>query len=177
GTFHVSSQISISASGIVVRGAGSTNCMTIVMTNASPFTLFNAVGSGSPPKSGTVNMTDGYIPSVTNGLNVSSASGFSVGDSVIISRTVTSNWINYMGMQPGGPGGLATNQTWIPAGTVITTDRKISAISGNLITLDVPLADSFDTNYLGIPAGTMSKYTWSGRLSQVGLEHLRIQAP
>src|SRR5581483_5407525 len=65
----------------------------------------------------------------------------------------------------------------IPAGTVITTDRKISAISGNHITLDAPLADSFDTKYLGNPAGTMSKYSWSGRISQVGLEHLRVQAP
>src|SRR5581483_2822610 len=177
GTFHVSSQINLSASGVVVRGAGSTNGTTIVMTNASAFKLFYMVGSGSPSQSGTVNMTDSYVPSGATGFNVSSASGFSVGDSVIINRTVTSSWINFMGMQPGGPGGLATNQTWIPAGTVITTDRKISAISGNLITLDAPLADSFDTTYLGTPAGTMSKYSWSGRISQVGLEHLRIQTP
>ncbi|HZI32698.1 MAG TPA: hypothetical protein VFF11_10170, partial [Candidatus Binatia bacterium] len=68
-------------------------------------------------------------------------------------------------------------QTWISAGTVITTDRTIKNISGSQITLDAPLTDSFDTNYLGTPAGTMSHYTWSGRISQAGLEHLRIEAP
>jgi regulation of enolase protein 1 (concanavalin A-like superfamily) len=177
GTFHVSSQININASGVVVRGAGSTNGTTIVMTGSSAFKLFNLAGSGSPSQSGTVNMTDSYVASSATGFNVSSASGFSVGDSVIINRTVTTSWINFMGMEPGGSGGLDTNQTWIPAGTVITADRKISAISGNHITLDAPLADSFDTTYLGSPAGTISKYSWSGRLSQVGLEHLRIQAP
>jgi hypothetical protein len=68
-------------------------------------------------------------------------------------------------------------QTWISAGTVLLTDRKISQISGNQIGLDAPLTDSFDTNYLGTPAGTMSHYTWSGRISQVGLENLKIVAP
>jgi hypothetical protein len=177
GTFHVSSQININASGVVVRGAGSANGTTIVMTGSTPFKLFNMSGSGSPSQSGTVNMTDSYVASGATGFNVSSASGFSVGDNVLIHRVVTTSWINFMGMQPGGSGGLDSGQTWISAGTDITTDRKISAISGNHITLDVPLTDSFDTTYLGSPAGKMSKYSWSGRISQVGLEHLRIQAP
>src|ERR1043166_7315473 len=155
GTFHVSSQINLSASGDIVRGAGSANGTTIVMTGSTPFKLFNMSGSGSPSQSGTVNMTDSYVPSGATGFNVSSASGFSVGDSVLIHRVVTTSWINFMGMQPGGSGGLDAGQTWIAAGTDITTDRKISAISGNHITLDAPLTDSFDTTYLGSPAGTM----------------------
>ena len=177
GTFHVSSQININASGVIVRGAGSTNGTTIIMTGSTPFKLFNLAGSGSPSQSGTVNITDSYVASSATGFNVSSASGFNVGDSVILHRVVTTSWINFMGMNPGGSGGLDAGQTWIDAGTDITADRKITAISGNHITLDAPVADSYDTTYLGSPAGTVSKYTWSGRISQVGLEHLRIQAP
>jgi hypothetical protein len=174
GTFLVSGQINITASGVVVRGSGSGAGGTIIqVTASSPITLFNIAGSGSPSTSRTVNITNSYVPSGATTFGVSSTSGYSVGNTVIIGRTVTTNWINYVGMNPSNLGG----DTWIAAGTVITTDRIITGISGNQITLDAPLTDSFDTNYLGIPAGTMSKYSWSGRISQVGLEHLFIQEP
>ena len=176
GTFNVSRQLNINASGVVLRGSGSgAGGTTIVMTNATPFTLLSVAGSGSPSKSGTVSLTDPYIPSGTNTFNVSSASGFNIGDTVLINRTVTSNWIHFMGMDTLVRSGVT--QTWISAGTVMTTDRRIQQISGNQVTLDAPLTDSFDSNYLGIPAGTMSKYSWSGRISQVGFEHLHILAP
>jgi hypothetical protein len=68
-------------------------------------------------------------------------------------------------------------QTWIPAGTKINTDRKIVAINGNTITLNAPLTDSFDPAFLGNPPGTISKYTFPGRITQVGVEHLQILAP
>ncbi|HXF11258.1 MAG TPA: hypothetical protein VN625_10780, partial [Desulfuromonadaceae bacterium] len=70
GTFRVSSQININASGVIVRGAGSTNGTTIVMTNANPFLCFSLAGSSSPSESGTANITDSYVASGTNGLNV-----------------------------------------------------------------------------------------------------------
>ena len=176
GTFNVSSQININASGVVVRGSGSGAGGTLIlMTNAASFTLFNIVGSGSPSTSGKVSITDGYVPSGTTTIDVSSTAGYSVGNTVLIGRTVTSNWVHYVGMDTLVRSGVT--QTWISVGTVITTDRTIKQINGNQITLDAPLTDSFDTNYLGIPAGTMSHYTFSGRISQVGLEHLQIVAP
>src|SRR6185369_8502214 len=47
GTFHVSGQVNLNASGVVVRGSGSgTNGTVIQMTAASPMTLFNVAGSG-----------------------------------------------------------------------------------------------------------------------------------
>ena len=176
GAFLVSGQINITASGVVVRGSGSGAGGTIIkVTASSPITLFNIVGSGSPSTSGKVSITNSYVPSGAMMFGVSNASGFAVGDTVIIGRTVTTNWIHYLGMDALVHNGAT--QTWISAGTVITTDRTIKQISGNQITLDAPLTDSFDTSYLGIPAGTMSKYSWTGRISQVGLENFFIQEP
>jgi hypothetical protein len=176
GTFLVSGQLNISASGVTIRGAGTgAGGTTIQMTSGSTMTLFNVSGSGSPSESSTVNMTDGYVPSGTKTFNVSSTSGYNIGDTVNIHRVVTSNWVHYLGMDTLVRNGAT--QTWLNVGTVITTDRTIKQISGNQITLDVPLTDSFDSQYLGTPAGTMSKYAWSGRISQVGLEHFRILAP
>jgi YD repeat-containing protein len=176
GTFLVSGQLNVSASGVVIRGAGSgAGGTTIQMTSGSTVTLFNVSGSGSPSESGTVNITNTYVPSGTKMFNVSSTVGYNIGDAVNIHRAVTSNWVHYLGMDTLVRSGAT--QTWISVGTVITTDRTIKQISGNQITLDVPLTDSFDSQYLGTPVGTMSKYTWSGRISQVGLEHFRILAP
>jgi hypothetical protein len=176
GTFLVSGQLNLTASGVIIRGTGSAaGGTTIQMTSGSTMTLFNVSGSASPSESGTVNMTDSYVPSGTKTFNVSSAASFNIGDTVNIHRIVTSNWVHYLGMDTLVRNGAT--QTWLSAGTVITTDRTIKQVSGNQITLDVPLTDSFDSQYLGTPVGTMSKYSWSGRISQVGLEHFRILAP
>ena len=176
GTFLVSGQLNISASGVVIRGAGSgAGGTTIQMTSGSTMTLLNVSGSGSPSESSTVNMTDSYVPSGTKTFNVSSTAGYNIGDMVNVHRIVSSNWVHYLGMDTLVRNGAT--QTWLNVGTVITIDRTIKQISGNQITLDVPLTDSFDSQYLGSPVGTMSKYSWSGRISQVGLEHFRILAP
>ena len=60
---------------------------------------------------------------------------------------------------------------------MIKTDRTIAAISGNQITLDAPLTDSFDSSLLNPPGGSIIKYTFAGRIAQVGVEHLSVTAP
>ena len=42
----------------------------------------------------------------------------------------------------------------------------ITAINGDTITIDTPLTNSLDAQYGG---GTIYEYTWSGRISNVGL--------
>ena len=174
GTFRVSGQINVTASGVVIRGAGSSNT-TLQVTAGSPITLFNIMGSSSRSETGAVNLTDSYVPSGATSFNVSSTTGYAVGQNVMIRRPVTQAWIDYVGMgdlvRDGEP------QTWLSAGSTITTDRTIRAISGNRITLDAPVTDSFDSRYLGNPVGTMVRYSWAGRLTQVGLENVRIQMP
>jgi hypothetical protein len=172
GTFHCSGMLHMNASGVVLRGSGSGAGGTTVNLTGSPHLFIQIHGSGTWQTSGSVNITDSYVPSGTNTFHVSSASGFSVGDTVLITRTVTSAWIHFMGMDTLVRGGA--HETWIAAGSHITTDRIITAVSGNQITLDAPLTDSFDSQFLGTPVGTMAHYTFPGRISQVGLEHLRV---
>ena len=54
--------------------------------------------------------------------------------------------------------------------------KTITALSGNKVTLDIPLSDSLDAQYVA-PGATMQKYTFDGRFSQVGVETLRVTAP
>jgi hypothetical protein len=177
GTYNISNTINLNSSGVIVRGAGigQTIVNQLRPDGQAGFLAFDVGGSGSRSTSGqpTANLTAAYVPSGATSFTVSSTAGFNVGDQVVVNRTATAEWIHYVGMdtlvRDGAP------QTWISAGTKIPTDRVVKAISGNTITLDAPLTDSFDTTYVGSPVGTISKYTFSGRISQVGLENLTIQ--
>lgn len=173
GTFNISSTINIKASGVVLRGSGSGSGGTVINTNI-PLAI-NISGSGSYQTSNSVNVQGDYIPSGATTFTVSDASNYNVGDPVLVYRTVTDAWLHYVGMDNLVRDG--EKQTWIAAGTKITTDRYIKSISGNTITLDAPLTDSYDATYLGRPVATMAKYSFPGRISQVGLERLKIQCP
>ncbi len=57
------------------------------------------------------------------------------------------------------------------------TVEKIAVISGNTITVDVPLTDSFDANYLNPPGTAVVKIRTPARVTQVGIENLHIECP
>jgi hypothetical protein len=134
-------------------------------------------GSGSYKTAGNAAaITDGYVPSGATSFHVQSTSGLAVGDTVLIHRPVTAPWLALMGMDhlvnsAGQP------ETWLGAGSTIDTDRTIASISGDAITLDAPLTDSLDATYLSPPGASVEKYTFAGRISRVGLEHLRVIGP
>ena len=103
---------------------------------------------------------------------VRDASGFHPGDRVLVLRPVTAEWIHFMGMdtlvrdsQP---------QTWIRAGSVIRTDRVVESVDGDRVTLDVPLSDALDSKFT---AASLVRYSFPGRITEVGVEGLRIAAP
>jgi hypothetical protein len=170
-----STTLSIGASGVVLRGSGSGPSGTVLTVTGTPRLFLSIAGSGGWTRTGTAaTLSDRYVPSGTRSFNVSSAAGFTVGDTVLIDRPVTSAWIAFMGMDMLTRNGLP--QTWLTAGSKIPTDRTITAISGNHITVDAPLPDSYDSKYVP-PGATMTRYTFNGRISNVGLEHLRVIAP
>jgi hypothetical protein len=177
GSWKVTSQLRISASGVVLRGAGSGTSGTVINVAATtPYRFMSLAGVSNAATSNTVSITDAYVPSGTRSFNVSSTAGFSVGDAVFVERPITADWVHFMGMdtlvRDGQP------QTWLAPGSApIRTDRTIAAISGNRITLDVPMSDSIDATYLNPPGGTLSKYSWPGRIANVGMEGLRLNAP
>jgi hypothetical protein len=175
GSFNVSATLHITTSGVVLGGSGSGTDGSVLTMTGSQFTLLAVSGSGSYTRGTSVAMTDTFVPSGARSFNVSDASGFNVGDRILISRPVTAPWVSLVGMDKLVRNGLP--QTWIATGNEILTDRTITGINGSQITIDAPLTDSFDSQYLSPPAGSVATYTFAGRISQVGVEHLRIVAP
>lgn len=193
GTYVCSNAIVISASGVILRGSG-TNATTIQMAGGRHVAIRVGMGGGGrryrradtqaeqedlPQTNSTSTaqtlIADAYVPSGTKTFTVASAKGFSAGDTIEIRRPVTAAWVHFMDMDDLTRNGKP--QTWIRTNTVIPIERRIAKISGNQITLDVPLSDSFDSKYLNPPGTVIAKINPPTRLSQIGIENLHIQSP
>lgn len=175
GTYNVSATLILNSSGVVLRGSGSGANGSVINMTGAPFTLLAVRGSGTYARGTPVSIVDTYIPSGARSFKVSDASGFKAGDNILISRPVTEAWVAFMGVDKLVRNGLP--QTWLAPGTEILTDRRIAAVWGNRIILDVPLTDSFDSQYLNPPGPSVATYTFEGRISQVGVEHFSVVAP
>jgi hypothetical protein len=173
GNYTLSSTINITASGVVLRGSGSGSNGTVITMTGAPFLGINVAGTGSWQNVGTPQViTDNFVPSGAKTVTVADTSGFSVGQTVLVQRPVTAAWIHFMGMDTLMSG--TTHQTWIGTNTIVNSDRVIKSIQGNQLTFDAPLTDSFDSQYL---TGSVVGYTFPGRISQTGVEHLSMIAP
>lgn len=185
GSFVCSNTIIIPASGVVLRGSGSgQNGTTIQMIGGRHVAIGTRSEGGRAQPSNSVlaatnavqtSIAGAYVPSGTKSFNVANADGLKAGDVIEVRRPVTAAWVKFMGMdnlrRDGQP------QTWIRAGSLLPIERRIAAISGNRITLDVPLSDSFDAKYLNPPGTAVVKVKPPERLTQVAVENLHIESP
>jgi hypothetical protein len=174
GIFNCSRPLTIKSSGVVLRGSGSGAAGTTIKMTGSPHPCFSVGEGAAPKKTGEpVSITDAYVPSGTFSFHVRSAAGFRVGDAVLINRPATPAWVKFMGMDTLVRNGKP--ERWVSG--EMHTERAIKSISGNLVTLDIPLADSFDAKNLNPPGGAVVKCDLSSRLTQIGIENLRVVSP
>jgi len=147
-------------------------------TGAGSSRHFEGVARDAPARTF---ITDDYVPSGANAFRVASVGGFVVGDIIEIRRPTTKDWVRFMGMDAMTRNG-GRPQTWLGLTRSGFHIRRIAAIDNTTraFTLDAPLSDSFDARYLGNGAVTVTRIAAAEPvlpLSQVGVEHLRIQCP
>lgn len=175
GTFHCDKTITISEDGVVVRGAGSGENGTIIEMTGAPHTCLSIQGDNLKfPKENPADIypvTDAYVPSGATTLSVKDAAGLKVGDTVRVRWLRTAAWIKFMGMDNLIRDGKLQN--WIQADSPVLFQRTIQAIQENRLTLDVPLTDSVDSQYL---SAVIVKTLAPKRLIQSGFESLRINS-
>jgi hypothetical protein len=174
GTYEIPGTLSISASGVVLRGTGdgddpsSDTILVGTGVDVSQRTLITIAGDGFFGEVGgtSEDIIDDYVPSFSRSFNVADASGFSVGDTVIVLRESPQPWIDEIGMD-------LLDNPWMPGDRDLRFDRLITKIDGNRITVDAPLPNSYDRDLDG---GRIYRYSYSstGRIFNTGIEYLRI---
>ena len=174
GRYEISGSLRIAHSGVVLRGEGQGEDGTVLLaTGEGKRTLIEIGGKGRPREMSDTRreIADEYVPVGARIFQVSDATGFKVGDMVIVHRPSTANWIHDLGMDriPPRRDGQPITQ-WKPGSKDLLFDRVITAINGRRITIDAPLTNAFEKKYGG---GTIYKYDFPGRIEQVGIENLR----
>ena len=113
---------------------------------------------------------DDYVPVGATSFHLADASGLKVGDTINVIRPSTKEWIDKLGANDfgGGEGG-----GWKPGTRDLVWDRVIKSIDGNLVTIDAPVTTAMETGFGG---GRVESYSWPGRISNVGVENLRLES-
>ncbi len=170
GSYSCSQTIRLAGNGIVLRGSGEAS--KIIMTGA-PHVCFSIGEDVKTERVGKAAfITDTYVPSGAHQFTVTDGGDFSAGDEIAISKPVTGSWVRFMGMDALVRDGK--KQTWITGELV--TERTIQAVKNNVITITVPLTDSYDAGFTA-PGTTVQKIRRTGEIQNVGLENLSIIAP
>lgn len=174
GHFHCSETLTIAASGVVLRGSGTSDAGTEIEMTGGPHLAFSIAGKSSiVPASTPTPVTDAYIPAGAMSFNLRDASALKTGDTIEIAKPVTPAWLHFMGMDALVRNGR--KETWVSG--ELKTERRIVAVKGNRIQIDVPLTDSYDAKYLGDGGTTVVKVAHTGQIEQVGVEDLSLVAP
>ena len=172
GTYRIGGTLKVRTSGVVLRGEGDADDGTIlVATGTGKRTLITFSGTGSPQEVEDTRQTivDNYVPVGTRTFEVVDASGFAVGDRVIVHRPSTVEWIAALGMDRIEMKHPRVKQ-WEPGSYDLRFDRVITGVDGNRVTVDAPMGNAFEKVYGG---GWIYHYTFEGRIEQVGIEHIR----
>jgi hypothetical protein len=169
GTYRIGGTIRLNRSGIVLRGSQG----TVLKGTGSAHTVIAVGGKGAAgirKTSSSHPVTDTYVPAGSPLVHVKGASSsFRKGDRIVVQRPMEAQWIHAIGMDriPHRPDGGRTVQ-WKPY-SGIYYERTVAAVQGNAITLDAPLPQALEKQYTH---ATVSKYTYPGRISEVGVENL-----
>jgi hypothetical protein len=184
GVYTCAGSINISASGVVLRGSGSSREGTVIKMTGARHTAI-VIGEGRNPRvqqtgndafvSVETTITDNYVPSGAISFRVVDTKGLAVGDMIEIRKPVTEQWIHFMNMdnltRDGKP------QTWLHTGTNLITRRTITKIQLNTITIDVPLSDNINSKYINPLKTAVVKIQPPALVTNAAVENLHIQAP
>ena len=172
GIHQVSGILKIEQSGVVIRGEGfSTNGTTILASGLDRIGVIKISGKADVIEQAPIQITDKYVPVNAMKFTVANTSSLKIGDHITIHRPSTKEWIETLKTAEFGGGESALG--WKPATRDIFWDRKIISIAGNTITIDAPITTALDQKYGG---ATVTKYQWDGRISQSGVENLKLQS-
>ncbi len=175
GIYDLHAPLWIITSGIVLRGEGNgpedtvlTGCGKHGLSGfgySESSQLINVRGAGAAdiiPDSAR-KITDDYVPAGTYTLHVENTRGLKKGDTIIIRRYGNEEWVRAVGMLHSKTGEPIKQDP-------IDAERKIIAIKGKQITVDIPIVCPIDAQWGG---GEIIEYTDERRISQVGIENLR----
>lgn len=170
GTYNISKPLRISASGVVIRGAGRGKT-TIIKHGYDRGALLYIEGGMSMTGGDTIAVAGQKTMAGATTLTLKDASKLKKGERIRIIRPSTKEWIESLNCYDFG-GGLDYTG-WKPTDIDITWDRTITAVNGNSITIDAPITTTLSEEYGG--AFAVTGYN-NAEISECGVENLTLMS-
>jgi hypothetical protein len=168
GIYKIPGTLRISASGIVLRGEKEET--RLIATGKGQRTLIIARGTGNVQKTegSEIKITDKYVPVGAKSFTLQSTKGLKKGDSIMVYRPATAQWIADIKMDQIQKRDSTIRQ-WDPAEYGLHFERVITRIEKNKVFIDNPVVMAMEEKYGG---GSVYLYRFNGRINNVGIEDL-----
>lgn len=172
------SGLTVSASGVVLRGVGDGAGATVLKAVAAEqhtVLAFAGTEGVSADSSTEAAVTAAYVPVGATTVPVAPGSGFQAGDLVVLGRPATAEWITSIGMDRivGCSPPSCTMWSDSPSAYVLAAERTVTAVAADgSLTLDAAVMQSLSSAFGG---GTVTKAT-DRRIQKVGVADLRIDS-
>jgi hypothetical protein len=166
GRHEVLGGLQITNSGVVLRGQGmGANGTVLAAAGQDRRTLVRIAGRDdiTIQTNPGWQIADDYVPVGATSFHLQNAIGLKPGDLIHLVRPSTKEWINQLGM----------TEFWHAGSYDLTWDRVIQKVDGNRVTVDAPITTAIESKFGG---GRVETYSWPGRISQVGVENLRLES-
>ena len=170
GTYTIDKPIRITASGIVLRGSG-TESTTLLKRGVDRGAVVYIEGVNDYRTIDSTDIVSNYVPVNSCGMRVASSANLKAGTRVSLLRPSTAKWIKTMRCADFG-GGIEV-LGWKPGDADLLWDRTITEVIGDSIIIDAPLTAALDKTH---GDGVLMRYEWPGRISECGVENMRIAA-
>jgi hypothetical protein len=128
------------------------------------------ISGGSGSNQGTVRyVRDQYVPAGETLIHLDDVSGISPGDTVVIRRNISEDWVDAIGMY-GIPG---ASPRWPVSYFDLTMERTVVSVDSIAKTIKLlePFTDSADYRW-GI--AEVRRYNTGGRIENVGVENIQV---
>lgn len=173
GTYNINKTGIRLRNGILLSGEGQHHNGTILYAkDKTTYTVVQIVGEKPVRTTDEIKITDEYVKSGSKVINVADASKLKVGDLICIMRPSSEEWIEAMNMKD-----VVTvygdKVSWKKNLVNTKSERTITAINGNEITLDYGVFVPYEKKYTESYVYRMDD---SGRAHDIGVENLRIQS-
>ena len=170
GRHEIIGGLQITNSGVVLRGQGMGEDGTrLIATGLDRRTLIHIIGRSSRPlkTNAAWQIKADYVPVGATSFQVKDAAELHAGDTILVARPSTQEWIEQLGATEfgGGVGG-----GWKPGSRDVVWERVVKSVAADRVEIDAPITTAIESG------GFVSTITSSGQITNVGVENLRLES-
>jgi hypothetical protein len=177
GEYQIAGTLEVAARGVVLRGVGdgsdpAANTILRAVGNTPHQRTVLVVGSGTSSRwrdevdGSRTDITSDFVAVGARTFDVVDASHLAIGDNVIVVHPCTSAWLTAV-----DHGGTAADAPWTVDSQPLYFSRYVTGLSGNTVTVDVPLYNHLDRS---LAQSYLFVADRSSIVTNLGVESLRV---